>query len=183
MRPFIGFTWGPDGPVIALIRKDDGGGRAVRSEFSIVRQSAPEGAGPWTRDYIVHIESYESLRYGDRPIGVGYDEIDTLHLVYLGRDGVLKDTGGPDIDTGVRNSQIVMRTGPGGGLWLTYVKGTTLHLSRHTAGTGWERMARIRDIDPDGRYDMHVDADGNVHLCVYHLPARKLWYGRWEATP
>jgi len=182
LRPFIGFAWGPDGPVIAMIRKDHGGGRAVQSQFSIVRQSAPDGSGPWTAAYLVHVNSYESLKYGDRPIGIGFDNNDVAHLVYLGLGGVLKDTGGADIDTGVRNSQVIMRTGPGGELWLTYMKGTTLHLSRFVTGS-WEQMGRVVDLDPDGRYDMHVDTDGNIHMCAYHLPAQKLWYGRWEVTP
>ncbi len=183
MRPFVGFTWGASGPVIGLIRKNEGGGAAVNSEFSIVRQTATDGSGPWTRQYIVDVDSYESLKYGDRPIATGFDDSGTLHLVYLGQEGVLKDTGGADVDTGVRNSRVVMKTGPGGELWLTWMKGTTLHLGRYMTGTGWERMGRIVDLDPDGRYDMHVDADGNIHVCVYHLPAQKLWYGQWEATP
>lgn len=183
MRPFVGFTIGSNGPVIALILKSDGGGRAVRSSFSVVRQSATDGTGPWTKEYIVDIDSYDSLKYGDRPVAVGFDNDGVAHLVYLGRGSVLKDTGGADIDSGVRNSQIVMRTGAGGELWLTYVKGNTIHLSRHTTGSGWERMGRIGDIDPDGRYDMHVDADGIIHVSVYHRPSQQLWYGRWEASP
>lgn len=182
MRPFIGFTIGPNGPVIALIQKDYDG-TAVTSSFAIVKQSAADGSGPWTREYIVDIDSYDSLKYGDRSIAIGFDNNDVSHLVYLGRENVLKDTGGEDIDTGVRNSPIIMRTGAGGELWLTYVKGTTIHLSRHSTGAGWERMGQIGDIDPDGRYDMRVDADGIVHVSVYHRPAQQLWYGRWEASP
>ncbi len=183
MRPFFDFTIGPNGPVIALLVKDYGGGRAVSSRFAVIRQSADDGAGPWARRYVVNVRSYDSVKYGDRPIAVGFDNNGVSHLVYLGQESVLKDTGSADIDSGVRNSPIVMRTGAGGELWLTYVKGNTIHLSRFTTGSGWERMGRIGDIDPDGRYDMQVDADGIIHVSVYHRSAQKLWYGRWEASP
>lgn len=182
MRPYLGVSYVNGEPAIAILMKYTASA-PVNTILQIVRHTAATGDGPWNTTTIVAAESYEAVKYGKNVIGFGFDESGTGHLLYLGPGNVLVDTAGDPVDDGVSDDPIVMREGPGNELWVTYLKGNNIIISRYMAGTGWKKVGSIGGAQPEGRYDFLVEDSGILHMSLYNSASQELWYGRREVQP
>ena len=188
-RPALAFTIGPFGPAFAIVTY-----KTLAGSFSnfpigyrILLYTAAGGDGPWTgveldqREFTP--ETGKARDATPRGIGIESDPDGVLHVLYRDVDGVLRDSAGDPVDTGVRNAFLQVRRDPVGDLWVLYPRGSGLSLSRWTAGGGWNRVAAIGSLNPEGVWDLHIDDAGGVHVSVYSAATRSLWYGLWEERP
>lgn len=181
-RPYLGYTYGADGPVIATISFYFPA-RPVRAWYWIRKYTSSDGYHPWTTTTVLFAESYTAVEYGNNAISVAIDHTGRCHLIYLGRDNVLIDTTCGVVDEGVSDSLIRLERGPTGDLWLLYRRGNDFILGHFDTGGEWAQTARVTGTRPDGRYDMHVDPSGKIHISFYDGASEELWYGQWEVGP
>ncbi|GEM_PF-1181441 len=184
LRPYLGFAWGDGGPALGVLSRDSHGGVGPRASFSVRLLTASSGAGPWQEWSVVRVTNNASaLDYGERAVAVGFDAAGNRHLLYLDRSGELRDSAGGTVDSGVRNTLVHLRSGPGGDLYAAYARNRHLIVARYGPGSGWQKVSRFGGFDQQGRYDFLVDETGVFHVSFYAGGAQQLWYGRGEATP
>jgi hypothetical protein len=187
-RPALAFTVGPYGPAFAIVTYLTlSSYRNSPVGFRVLLYTAASGDGPWT-GAVLHerqftLETGKARGATPRGVGIESDLSGVLHVLFRDADGVLHDSAGDLVDTGVRNAYIRLRKDSVGDLWVLYPRGSGLSLSKWTSSGGWNRVAAIGSLNPEGLWDLHIDDAGAVHVSVYSASTRSLWYGLWEERP
>jgi hypothetical protein len=184
-RPTLAFTVGPSGPAFAIVTYVTlGSYRSSPVGYRVLLYTSSSGDGPWNpaliHERVFTLEVGKARGATSKGVGVESDPAGVLHVLFRDEHGVLRDSVGAPVDTGVRNAHIRLRRDSVGDLWVLYSRGSGLSLSRWTGSSGWIRVAAIGNLNPEGLWDLHIDDSGAVHVSVYSASTRSLWYGLWE---
>lgn len=174
----FGFAIGPEGPAIAAIAKVSSWRSSL---FNLLFLKADTPTGPFRSTVVESDLGSNDISY--LSLCLEWDSAGTRHLLYRFSGGRLVDSATGTIDSNVGNGIVRIQKSTSGELWILYPLGSGLAVARFTAGSGWSRIARIQHLNPEGRWGLHVDNDGVVHVSVYSASRKELWYGRWESSP
>ncbi|MFC1500443.1 hypothetical protein ACFL6T_05450 [Candidatus Zixiibacteriota bacterium] len=175
-RPTLALAQGPAGPVLSLFATQTSYSRSVQ-KYDLLLYTADDPAGPWVKTTLIS----DLLRtdYSYQSLAMDFDEMGQLHLLYRLTDGDLHDMAGSRVAREVEAGRVRINRGPGGDLWALYPISDGFGLSNFRGGV-WRRMTSINALNHLGKWAMHIDGEGTVHISVYSHSGHRFWYGRWE---
>ncbi len=176
-RSSLALAHGPTGHAVAVFATQTTYyGRSIH-KYDLLLFTAADPAGQWTKTVLVT----DLLRsdYSFQSLAMDYDQAGQRHILYRLGNGDLIDLAGGRIARGVVAGRIRIKRGPGGELWVLYPFKEGLGISRLYTD-GWRRETSISDLNSFGKWSMHIDENGTIHVSIYSHAERRLWYGRWE---
>ncbi len=179
-RSTLALAHGPTGPAVAIFSTQTTYyGRSIH-KYDLLLFTAADPSGPWTKSILVSDLNKSDYTY--QSLAMDYDEIGRVHTLYRRSNGDLLDLAGGRVARGVAVGRVRIGRGPGGKLWALYPLDEGLGISS-LQSDGWRRETSIGGLDPLGKWAMHIDGEGAIHISVYSHAERRLWYGRWEPVP
>jgi len=174
----FGFAIGPLGLTLAIFTESYNywGQSSVGSDLLL--KTTPSPGQSWSQTVLTVIEG----RPPSSPV-LEYDGDGILHILYQKNSNALHDIGTGFVDITSGQGMIRLQKGSTGDLWLLYRKNDGLVLRHLVPGGFWSHITAIDDLDAEGQYDLHIAADGSIHICVYSRSLQELLYGRWEGVP
>ncbi|MFC1559149.1 hypothetical protein ACFL39_01000 [Gemmatimonadota bacterium] len=185
VSPSIAFAITDSGPIAAVVNTT----YHVRNDgFRIYLITTDDGGITWDKgEAAFEYDLRDDQVYARTPVSIALviDDANEPHIIFRDPGGDLLDSVSGAIDHNVTNSHIAHCTDFLGRSWILYQKGNHFALTLYTPGSGWSVVSRISDINPNryngnGRWDVHVDSAGIVHISAYSRYTRSLWYGRWN---
>ncbi len=173
-RSVLALAWGPTGPAIAGFASSTSS-RLTRFDLRLFTASDP--AGTWTKSTLIHDLQRDDFTY--QSLAMEYDEVGIRHILFRRGNGDLIDLADGRVAREVAEGRVRIGRDPAGILWTLYPFEDGFGLSSLQPG-GWRRETTITDLDPLGKWALHIDEAGTFHVSFYDHSRHRLWYGRWE---
>jgi len=173
----IDMAIGPAGPVIAVAFNVTIGTQYAKTEYGVVlvKTDSTSSLG-W--DYQRIVDGCQE----PTNVAIAYDGVGILHLLYTDNDGVLHDEAGSVVDQNIQAGTLQIDMSQDGSLWVFYAINGGLAVSQYVPGGAWQRVTTIQNVNPDGKWDLHVCSDGLLHVSFYDRSRHELWYARWDGV-
>ncbi len=173
-RSVLALAWGPTGPAIAGFASSTSS-RLTRFDLRLFTATDPRGT--WTKSTLVQGLQRDEFTY--QSLAMDYDETGVRHILYRRGNGDLIDLAGGRVAREVEEGRVRIGRDPAGILWVLYPLEDGFGISS-LRSDGWRRETTVRDIDHLGKWALHIDGAGTLHISFYDHSQHRLWYGRWE---